>query len=236
MNRPAKVGTWPTPYGVSVDVHDACDPNDPEAFTFSLDAAALAGGIYDPAQRKAFAQRCTEVGRADLDLIDQFGGGAPPRLKLQPPRKPIYPSLPRGMEMDAPIEAFITLMMDRHRWCDRAEALLPAVDGNLAHAAGWWPQAPGLMPAVMGLAMSLIVTAALEHLHDQEIDCIEAAAIYALSEHKQWSEAGLHWLSQFKDTWTRDWIAARPAYRRWAAARIGEGSKLPAWLAGEALQ
>ena len=232
MSALRKVGTFPTPYGVAVDVFDALDASDPDAVTFSLDAAALAGGIYDPERRKAFAQRCVAIGRADLSIMDEFGGGAPPRLRLQAPAKPLYPTLPKGMDMDIPIEAFVTLMMDRHRWCDRAEALLPAVDGNLAHAAAWWPD----LPELMGLAMAMLVTASLEHLHETEIDCIEAAAIYALSEHEQWSEAGLHWLTPFKDTWARDWIEARPAYRRWAAARISEGSRVPAWLAGGLVQ
>lgn len=232
MTRPQKVGTFPTPYGVAVDVFDALDPRDPEAFTFTPEAAAMTGGIYSPVQRSAFIQRCKEEGRVDLLLMKEYGGGPPPRLKLKAPTKPLYPALPKGMDMDIPIEAFVTLMMDRHRWCDRAEALLPAVDGNLTHAAAWWPE----LPELMGLAMAMLVTASLEHLHETEIECIEAAAIYALSEHEQWSEAGLHWLTPFKDTWARDWIEARPAYRRWASARISEGSRLPAWLAGGRVQ
>jgi hypothetical protein len=235
MSALRKIGTFPTPYGISVDVHEASDPRDPEAFTFTLEAAAVAGGIYSPLQRAAFVRRCNEIGRADLDIMKDFGGGSPPRIKLKQPSQPIYPSLPRDSEMDIPIEAFVTLLMDRHRWCDRAAALLPAVDGNLQRAEGWASSAFPL-PKVMGLAMGLIVTGALEHLHEQEIDCIEAAAIYALSEHKQWSSAGVEWLASFKETWFRDWVEARPAYRRWAAARISEGADLPPWLAGGPIQ
>lgn len=231
MSALRQVGTFPTPYGISVAVFDALDPNDPEAFTFTPDAAALTGGIHSPEQRAAFVRRCEEVGGVDLNIMKDFGGGPPPRIKLRQPSKPIYPSLPRDSEMDIPIETFVTLLMDRHRWCDRAAALLPAVDGNLKQAEGWAASAFP-MPGVMGLAMGLIVTGALEHLHEQEINCIEAAAIYAMSEHRQWREAGVSWLEPFRETWFRDWRDARPAYRRWASARIGEGSELPAWLAG----
>jgi hypothetical protein len=235
MSALRKIGTFPTPYGISVDVFDANDPRDPEAFVFSPDSAALTGGIHSTEQRAAFVRRCEEIGGVNLAIMKDFGGGPPPRINLKPPKRPIYPSLPQGNDMDIPTEAFVTMLMDRHRWCDRVGALLPAVEGNLIQAEGWEASAFP-MPKVMGLAMGLLVTAALEHLHETEIDCIEAAAVYALSEHKQWSASGVEWLTPFKDTWARDWIETRPAYRRWAAARISEGSKLPAWLAGGMVQ
>lgn len=230
MSARDKIGTMPTPYGVTVDVFEC--PGDPEGGTFSMEGTALLAGIHSAEKRAAFAKRVRDAGRMDLDWLDEFGGGAPPRIALQRPSKPVYPTLPRDIELDVPVEAFVTMLMDRHRWCDRAAALLPAVNDNLAQAEGW--QAGSLpMPKVMGLAMGLLVTGALEHLHEQEIDCIEAAAIYALCEHPQWRDAGLAWLEPFRKTWFQDWRDARPAYARWAAARIEEGSKLPAWLAGE---
>ncbi|WP_454655128.1 hypothetical protein [Bosea beijingensis] len=223
-----QVGTFPTPYGLTVPVYEANDPRDPEAVTFTAEGVALVGGIYPPDRRRAFIQFCKETGRVDIDAVHRFGGGAPPRMALRQPKQPVYSELPKTMEMDIPIEAFVTLMMDRHRWCDRAVALMPAIDGNLIHAEGW---APG-MPGVMGFAMTLLVTGALEHLNEAEIDCIEAAAVYALSAHSQWRDAGLAWLEPFRETWFRDWLAEHPAYGRWAAASIGQNSALPGWLAG----
>lgn len=230
MSARVKIGTMPTPYGIIIDVFEC--PDDPEGATLSTEGAALLAGIHSAERRAAFAKRVREAGRLDTDWLDDFGGRAPPRIALNRPTKPIYPTLPHDIEMDIPVECFVTLLMDQPHWCERAAALLSAVNDNMEQAEGW--QARALpMPKIMGLALGLIATGGLEHLHEQEIDCIEAAAIYALSEHPQWRDAGLAWLKPFRQTWFRDWRDARPAYRRWASARIEEGSALPAWLAGE---
>jgi len=213
-----------------LDVVAHGDATDDNNLMFSADHAAMLAGIHDKEQRAAFARRVTESGYLDINWLEHFGGKPVPRVVLMAPAEPIYPSLPKGME-DMPVEAFVTMMMDRHRWCDRAQVLLSAVDANLAQSKSW--QASILpMSKVMGLAMAILTTGALEHLHEEAIECIEAAAVYALSDHDQWRQAGIAWLEPVRETWFRDWRDARPAYQLWASARIEEGAELPAWLAG----
>ena len=83
----------------------------------------------------------------------------------------------------------------------------------------------------MSLPSRIIVTSALEHLAEKEIDCLEAAAFYALSVHDKWQEAGLRWLNPVADTWFKDWVAERPTYRKFAKLSKESGEKLPPWIA-----
>lgn len=224
-------GRMPTPYGVMIDVMSHGDAEDENNLLFSAQSAALLAGIHDEEQRDAFARRVKDAGYVDPKWLADFGGKPVPRVHLTKPEEPVYPTLPRDQQEDIPTEAFVTMLMDRHRWCDRVDPLLHAVEANLTQSRSWQASLVKA-PKVMGIVMAKLTTGALEHLHEEAIECIEAAAVYSLSDHEQWRQAGIAWLEPVRETWFRDWRDARPAYRLWAAARIEEGMELPAWLAG----
>lgn len=224
-------GRIPTPYGVKIDVMARGDADNEDNLILSAESTALLAGIYEEEQRKAFARRVKDEGYVDMKWLADFGGKPVPRVRLPAPEEAVYPTLPRDQQEDIPTEAFVTMLMDRHRWCDRVDPLLHAVEANLTQSRSWQASLVKA-PKVMGMVMAKLTTGALEHLHEEAIECIEAAAVYALSDHDQWRQAGIAWLEPVRETWFRDWRDARPAYRLWAAARIEEGMELPAWLAG----
>lgn len=219
-------GTFPTAYGVAVPVFEptAPDPSGEEHVLFTMEGTAICAGIHDPEQRKRFIAEATRTGRAPS--FEAFGGGPVPRVLLPRPSFPAYPRLPR--DDSTPVEAWITALMDRFRWCDRAEFLVDIIGSNLgnldqARAADLREE------AIFCLGLSVILTGALEHVPEPEIECIEAAAFYALTDHREWRAAGLQWLTPFRETWFRDWRDARPAYARFAGL-MALGHDLPAWL------
>lgn len=207
MSSLVPAGTFPTPYGVSVPVFE--HPSNPEEFVFSMDATAICAGIYDPAARRRFVE-AANTGRR-IPSWEEFGGGSPPRIPLPRPQSPIFLTLPRS-STDLPVDAWITAALDRHRWCDRADVLIDIIGGNMEAEGfvGW--------KDIQAIGLSMILTATLEHLPDNEIDCLEAAAFYALATHAEWVAAGNAWLDPVRETWFRDWAEARPRYRTFAAA------------------
>lgn len=229
MAAPQPYGTFPTPYGVTVPVFrpDPVDPADPEQVLFGMDATAICAGIHDKAERERFAADAQRLGC--MPAIESYGGHTLPKVKLSKPRTPAYPRI-TGTEADLPIEAWTTGMLDRARWCDRA-AFLTDIIGQNQEGATW--SRDGFMAEVYPLGLSIMLTAALEHLCESEIDCIEAAALYALTEHKEWREAGTRWLSPFRNTWFRDWRDAHPRYIAFAQG-LTPVFGIPAWLAGGA--
>lgn len=228
-SKPA--GRMPTPYGVRVEAMPDSDAGDDSNLAFAAESTALLAGIYDPEQRAAFASRVKQAGYVDAKWLDDFGGRPIPRVRLETPDEPVAATLPRDNPDEVPTEAFLALVTNAHRWCDRVDPLLQAVEANLTQSRSWQASLVKA-PKVAALVMAKLTTGALEHLHEEAIDCIEAAAVYALSDHEQWRQAGIAWLEPVRETWFRDWRDARPAYRLWAAARIEEGMELPAWLAG----
>lgn len=94
----------------------------------------------------------------------------------------------------------------------------------------------GLLPsrarlvASLALGVRIVLSAALEHLAEKEIDCLEAAAFYSLSALSEWQAPALEWLKPVAETWWRDWARARPAIGRLAA----HCDDLPVWLTREA--
>ncbi|AWB26207.1 hypothetical protein DA075_35660 (plasmid) [Methylobacterium currus] len=216
-------GTFPTPYGVAVPVFEppAPDPSGEEHVLFSMDGTATCAGIHDPEQRRRFIEEATRTGR--FPRFEDFGGHAVPRVLLPRPRDPAYPRIPQVEGM--PAEAWITGLMDRFRWCDRAEFLVSIIGENLDQIGAGRALAEEFFP----IALSVLLTGALEHVPEPEIDCLEAAAFYAVSEHAEWRAAGLQWLTPFRETWFRDWRDARPSYARFASL-LTPVYGLPAWL------
>ncbi|MCJ2126804.1 hypothetical protein [Methylobacterium sp. J-077] len=228
MNASKPYGTFPTPYGVTVPVYlpNQINPADPEQVLFSMDGTAIFAGIHDVAERKRFAADAQRLGR--MPDFEDYGGGLIPKVPLSKPREPAYPRV-SGMEADVPIEAWTTGMLDRFRWCDRADFLIDLIGENQEQAT--WSR-DAIVEEIYPLGLSIVLTAALEHLCETEIDCIEAAALYALTEHEEWREAGIAWLRPFRETWFRDWRDGHPRYRAFAN-RMVKVFALPRWL-GEA--
>lgn len=220
-------GTFPTPYGVSVPVYQpkVIDPADPDQVLFSMDATAICAGIHDKAERARFAADAKRIGAAPV--FEDYGGHPLPKVALTRPRDPAYPRV-AGLIADMPVEAWTTGIMDRHRWCDRADFLTDIIGSNMATIEGHNDLAAEFYP----LALSVVLTASLEHLCESEIDCIEAAAFYVLTEHEEWRTAALKWLTPFRETWFRDWRDAKPDYIAFASP-IAKAFALPAWLHGQ---
>lgn len=225
MSSMKPFGTFPTPYGVDVPVYrpEHIDPSDPDVVHFSMEAAAICGGIHDKAERARFAADAQKLGRAPA--FEQYGGRS---LLHVPIRRPadsaVYHSILSSSAV-TPVEAWITGAMDRPRWCDRATFLLEIIGENMEMCGSEHDP----VAEVYAFGTSLLLTGTLEHLGEKQIDCIEAAAFYALAAHDEYAEAGRDWLFPVRKTWFRDWAAARPRYRRLIRALRGP-MDLPGWF------
>lgn len=227
------IGQLPTPYGVSVPVYfdrgRHVDEN--ECYFHDIDGCMSLAGIYGAEARKrckAEVKAASAKGSFAFDIFLKHGGRKVPYADLPKPADPVYPRLPHDMDMDIPIENWVTLTMEHAQWNTRADALLEIIASNLDNSETWdMPQ------EIHALALSQMLTASLEHLTETEIDCIEAAAIYAVTLHySEWSEPAVRWLEPFRDTWFRDWIGSRPAYSRFARLMRIINPELPLWIAG----
>jgi hypothetical protein len=225
-------GTFPTPYGVSVPVSRRTDvpEGDDTEFLFSMDATMTMAGIHDPAIRK----RCRDRANADpahlFDAVTEFGGRPVPRVPLSPASRDAstYQQLPAEYDIQRITDHWITRVADQHRWCDRAPILQEMLTGHL-------DQRDRMPDRFVALPLSIILTAILENLGEQEIDCLEAAAFYAHSAHSDWRAASTEWLTPIRATWWADWIKQRQGYRRFAALARHIYSDQPVWLSGRRL-
>lgn len=219
-------GRFPTPYGVTIPVYrpNPVNPADPEQVLFLPEGTAIFAGIHDMAERERFAADAKRLGH--MPRFESYGGHPVPRVSLSKPRKPAYPRV-AGMEADVPIEAWTTGMLDHARWCDRTEFLLDVIGENQERATTWG--SGDIVADIYPLGLSIVLTAALEHLCETKIECIEAAAMYVLTEHDEWRRAGLAWLQPFKTTWFRDWCSARPRYTTFARGLISS-FEIPEWV------
>lgn len=227
------IGHYPTPYGVSVPVYFDRGRHDDEAecYFHDIDGCMTLVGIYGESNR----QRCRAELKANLgkggvpfEIFLKHGGRKALYVDLAKPADPVYPRLPHDMDMDIPIENWVTLTMEHAWWHTRADILLEIIASNLDNSETW-----DLPQEIHALALSQMLTASLEHLTEKDIDCIEAAAIYALTLHyREWSAPAVEWLTPFRKTWFRDWIAKRPAYGRFAKLMRIINPELPKWIEG----
>ena len=218
----------PSPYGTPVAGFG--DPAK-EDFFHDMQGCMDMAGIYGAENRAACLAKIKEqtdtTGQARFATFMEFGGHKVPKSTLPRPRAAIYPTLPRTHDMGPTIENWVTLAMDASNWTMRAASFLDVLEGNIAQIDGFD------MPKSIGaIALQLILTAAVEHLADTEVDCLEAAAFYALTAHPEWSAVGATWLAPFRETWFSDWKDARPTYRKYAALCHEIDPALPAWIAG----
>lgn len=231
-SRMKLLGHIPSPYGVPLSVFE--DPTFPEgsdeSYRHSIDDCMTIAGIHAPGDRdrcRIAIKAAMGKGGVPFEIFLQHGGRKVPREPIGRPAEPIYPKLPRNHEMDIPIENWVTLVLDHSRWDERAAALLDVIGGNTEAASGW-----GTPPEVLALGLQHLLTAALEHLAEAEIDCLEAAAIYACCLHDEWSEPAVRWLEPVRSTWFADWIAERPGYRAFARLCRSVNPDLPSWIGG----
>jgi hypothetical protein len=204
------------------------------AFLFSLEATAVAAGIYEPERRRAFCEDAVLVAKAGGDflaLLSRHGGGRVLRVPLPRPDRHAYDAfsvqpggtnVPSGSLRDV-VDDVVTKVADHHRWCDRAGALL-------AYCEVQYRATKSVPPSVAGCGLSILIAAVLENLGESEIDCLEAAAFYAVSAHEEWNHAGRTWLMPVRKTWLADWMKARPVYRKLAVLVSHTETHVPPWL------
>lgn len=231
------IGTIPSPYGVPLKVFfdpERSDNKDACYFHDADDCMTMAG-IYSPADRARChlaMKRCMGRGGMSFQVFLDHGGHKIPREPLKQPQAKAYDELRlivANGDGREPVENWVTLCLDHTDWAARADAMLTAIrSARKAMKKDW--AAPGM---VIALSTSKLATAGLEHLVEQEIDCLEAAALYAVSAHEQWRKAGVRWLTPFRDTWFADWIKKRPVYRHHAADCREVFAEMPAWLCGK---
>ncbi|HEV7414673.1 MAG TPA: hypothetical protein VGN98_00845 [Tianweitania sediminis] len=233
MNR---VGTIPSPYGVPLKVfHDpARSPEPDDCFFHDADDCMTMAGIHNPADRqRCFAAMKELMGRGGMpfQVFLDHGGRKIPREPLVQPLVKAYDELRDIVgsgDGRTPVENWATLCLDHTDWAARAKAMLEAISAARKEMKSW--QAPSWVGA---LSLAKLATGGMEHLAEEEIDCLEAASFYAISAHQQWRSAGVRWLAPFKDTWFADWIKTRPVYRRHASDCREAFAELPAWICGK---
>lgn len=221
-----QVGTFPTAYGVAVPTFEKEGVSPDDEVLFDMDGCMTMMGMHGPIQREAC--RAATRGRTSmpLDFFERHGGQKIPRIPIERPTQPAYLSFPAEVKDMVPVERWIDLILYTPRWCDRAEALLGIIGGNLE-------QDLDMPKEIMAFSMSILLTCALEHAAEKEIDCLEAAAFYALTIQNHWAEAGARWLEPMRKTWFRDWVKERPRYTAFASAlRPALVKPFPRWIAG----
>ncbi|SMC92022.1 hypothetical protein SAMN06297251_112100 [Fulvimarina manganoxydans] len=227
------LGYIPGPYGKPIAVFQV--DGMPDDFAHDFDGCMDIAGIHDPkARERCFAEisgAWKEKGRVAFDVFLKHGGRKVPRLRLERPEKPAYFDIPNDAKINEVKENWVSLVLDQPDWASRSCALLEVLRDNAEKAAEWDVASDAdVFHTVHALSMSILLTSAIEHLCEAEIDCLEAAAFYALTTHDQWSEAGIEWLRPFRFTWFKDWISERPAYREFASGMRTVNPDIPAWV------
>lgn len=229
-----QAGNWATPYGVEITA-TAMDLNGKPEPMMNAENMAIMLGIHDPEKRRGFAddlRALMKTGGSMDPLVAKFGGGKPARIPIQSPARAIYPTIPNdrgtgdatdGASLRDAVDSWVAIVADAPRWHERADTILDCIAKQAAEFGT-------MRRDLAGMAMSNIVTAVLENLGEKEVNCLQQAAVYALSAHDPWRAAGRDWLLPHRRTWVRDWIAARPVYRRLAHLTGMVHRDVPSWL------
>lgn len=228
---PNFLGFIPGPYGRDIGVHRGNVGGDDE-YVFDFDASMDFAGIYHKHDRdacRAAYDRLSGRGSVPFDIFLDNGGCKIPKEKIVRPKHAVYPTLPMKDAPGIPIENWVTLCMDAENWRDRAKAFGEICASNFESAKSW-----NMPPEILAVGLQHLITASLEHLAEQEIDCLEAAAFYALTMHDDWRGAGLRWLKPFRSTWFRDWVQKNPGYATMAKTCRAANPDLPKWIEGGA--
>jgi len=227
------IGQIASAYGPMLDVyHDPDRSLDPdECYFHTLPDCMTLAGVHGEGNR----ERCTaefqamqKAGGVTFDVFLKHGGMKMRYLPLPKPGYSWCKALPPAND-DVPVEGWITSVLDCPTWVTRARVLQDIVAGNFENAKSF-----GLSDDALIAAYLQLTTAALEHLAEKEVSCIQAAAFYALSLHDEWASVGLDWLRPVRQTWFQDWVKENPTYRRMAFAAKSLKPTLPAWISGGA--
>lgn len=231
------IGQIHSPYGKMIDVfHDPeRSPNPDDCFFHNLDDCMTLAGVHGDDNRKRCAddlRRRSANGSVAFNIFLKHGGRKMVYLDLSRPEASVYKSMPKTHGMNIPVENWVTLVMDARDWHQRSAALQGPICECIGHSKTW--ETPkDIREPVIALGIMHLLTAALEHLHEENIDCLEAAAFYALSLHDQWSSAGLNWLEPIRTTWLADWLKEHPHFVEFARLCRLANPDLPAWIAGD---
>lgn len=129
----------PSPYGILVNMYSQKDVHNPEQFVFDLEGTAIMAGIYDPTQRKRFAEFVKKNGSLDPSMLKEFGGGTCPSISLARPREPITPTLPKDAQQDIPLEVWVDQLLEISAWSNRAKWFEQTIADNLDVTVDYLP-------------------------------------------------------------------------------------------------
>jgi hypothetical protein len=202
------VVSYPTPYGKRTTAACFPDSEEPDACFLGPEAVGLMFGIHDPHQLSLFI---AEFGKISITpgYIARRGGHPVPIFELPLPRKALGTRLALLTDI-VPVTQHYELVLNARCWPERAAHLGELLQYNLDRDAGAAECAFGLM---------VLNTGALEELRENEIDCLEAAVYYLLSDHAEWRLAASLWLKPFVKTWLNDWLSDR-SYIRFVARSL----------------
>ncbi|WP_188262641.1 hypothetical protein [Azospirillum tabaci] len=219
---------YATPYGLMVDVYRVDTPAGP-VLRAGLEETAKLYGIHDRLIRRRFVAEATGKTEAEVgELILKHGGHETQAVALPAPGSVVFPAYERSLSKPAreALGLWIALVSAAPSWPERAVGLLKVFDAIMKAGV----KAGGRKDEVtVGADIARTLTCILEHLGEQKVDRLDAAAFYALAEHAEWAGAGRQWLAPIRGTWLRDWVAARPVYRQ-AAQLVSRHRHAPSWL------
>ena len=124
---------------------------------------------------------------------------------LQRPEQPHYPAMPREVRKTLLVETWIDAALHARSWPDRAvtfdQLIRELLDSDNK-------------PFDAMRAARTLMTAAAEHLCEREFTTIDAAQLYRLTLHRQWTAAGENFIRYHGVTKVRAWIKLHPGFDR----------------------
>jgi hypothetical protein len=230
-----KIGEMPSPYGrpVAVFFDRSKHVNEDDCYFFDIDGTMTMAGIFDEDSRRKCAKQVNEnsaAGTVRMEIFAQHGGHPVPKVSLPRPTESVYKRFALPQEAMNVVENWVDMALDQKDWTNRAEAILTEALPKCLEQTLSWNLPTDIRDPVIALSTSHMLTSSFEHLPDTEIDTIEAAAMFCLTLHEEWRNAGIEWLVPFRKTWFRAWVKKRPVYRNFARRMRSVDPDLPKWL------
>ncbi|WP_320194989.1 hypothetical protein RMR10_012055 [Agrobacterium rosae] len=237
-NASKPIGKIPTPYGKMIDVYfdRSKHVDEDNCYFHDLNGCMDLFGVYGEENRKkcadAVKSRTINSGINSLVFME-FGGHKVPKVPIPAADESVYQRISLPIEAQNVVENWVDIALEAKNWTDRAARLIdPALALSIEQSKTFNLPAD-ILDAVTALSFGHMITSGLEHLHETEIDCIEAAAIYSISLHEAWRAAGIQWLKPFRKTWFKDWKRERPVYREAARLMREVDESVPVWLGSD---
>lgn len=233
------IGKIPSPYGTMIDVYfdRSRHVDEDECYFHDMNGCMDIAGVYGEENRKkcyaAIKSRTSSNSKVTMQVFVDHGGHTVPKVPIPATDESVYKRIELPVEGQNVIENWVDIALEASNWTDRAARLIdPALAQSIQHSKTFNLPAD-IRDAVIALSFGHMITSGLEHLHEEEIDCLEAAAIYSLSLHEAWRAAGIKWLKPFRKTWFKDWKQERPVYREAARLMREVDENVPAWLGSD---